>query len=142
MLGLKGKHWRRLNLTALSNVSDAVKGHGSADPVRSVLGWDSIIIFGWGSIMSPSASATALAAIISLSEFQTSSPLSSPKSFSMNENIANLGVNQSFEFVSEKHVDNNHGYECFMRMEQLGTTQIFLKGKFAPPAACIDQHLC
>jgi hypothetical protein len=48
-------------------------------PVRSV--WGRIIVSGWDKIMSSSASVTASAATISLSEFQTSSPLSSPKTF-------------------------------------------------------------
>jgi hypothetical protein len=51
--------------------------------VRPVFGWSSIIVFGWDSIMSSSALTPAPVATISLSDFQTSSPMSSPKTFDM-----------------------------------------------------------
>jgi hypothetical protein len=47
------------------------------------LGWGSTITFGLGGSVSSTASATASTAVISLSKIQTSSPLTSPKTFDM-----------------------------------------------------------
>jgi hypothetical protein len=51
--------------------------------VRFIFSWDSVIVFDWEYAVSSAASTAASAATTLLSEFQTTSPLSSPKTFDM-----------------------------------------------------------